>query len=104
MGLSGEPEKENTLGKINALKDGDKKSKKVKRENLKEISNGSSVDDVCQNKKSKKAKLCNGNDKMETKVEEDHGKIYDPKALGANYFPELLTYCMRKLLRLCSDR
>ncbi|CAL5186151.1 unnamed protein product [Lathyrus oleraceus] len=75
LGLSGEPEKENTLGKINALKDGDKKSKKVKRENLKEISNGSSVDDVCQSKKSKKAKLCNGNDKMETKVEEDHEKL-----------------------------
>ncbi|XP_050906505.1 uncharacterized protein LOC127120140 isoform X2 [Lathyrus oleraceus] len=75
LGLSGEPEKENTLGKINALKDGDKKSKKVKRENLKEISNGSSVDDVCQSKKSKKAKLCNGNDKMETNVEEDHEKL-----------------------------
>ncbi|CAK8533268.1 unnamed protein product [Lathyrus sativus] len=75
LGLSGEPEKENTLGKINALKDGDKKSKKVKRENLKEISNGSSVDVVCQNNKSKKPKLCNGNDNMETKVEEDHEKL-----------------------------
>ncbi|CAI8583080.1 unnamed protein product [Vicia faba] len=75
LGLSGEPEKENTLGGTNALKVGHEKTKKVKRENLKEISNGSSVGDVCQNKKLKKPKLCNGNDKMERKVEEDHEKL-----------------------------
>ncbi|XP_058773267.1 uncharacterized protein LOC131647387 isoform X1 [Vicia villosa] len=85
LGLSGEHGKENTLGGNDALKVGHKKSKKVKRENLKEISNGSSVNDVCQNKKSKKPKLCNGvsdgevkrsaDNKLETKVEEAHEKL-----------------------------
>jgi hypothetical protein len=86
LGLSSEPGKENSLGGVSASKVGREKTKKMKRENLKEISNGNSVDDACQNKKSKKPKLCNvisegevkpkANSEMGTKVGENHGMIY----------------------------
>ena len=100
LGLSSEPGKENSLGGVNASKVGREKTKKVKRENLKEISNGNSVDDACQNKKSKKPKLSNvvsegeakpkANSEMGTKIGEDHGMIYSkidgPNACAANDF------------------
>ncbi|CAJ2665976.1 unnamed protein product [Trifolium pratense] len=83
--LSGEPGKENSLGGKKGLKVENEKTKKMKREKLKDMSNYNSVDDACQNKKLKMSKLCNGASdgevkrnakaEMETKVEENHGMI-----------------------------
>ncbi|PNX64076.1 hypothetical protein L195_g053831, partial [Trifolium pratense] len=83
--LSEEPGEENSLSGKKVLKVENEKTKKMKRGQLKEISNGNSVDDACQNNKLKKPKLCNGvsdcevkrnaNAEMEPKVEENHGMI-----------------------------
>ena len=105
--LSWEPEKENSLCGNNGLKVENEKTKKMKRENLKEISNGNNVDDACENKKLKRPKLSNGvsdgdlkknaDAEMETKVEQTHvmihGQMDAPKACSANddsFIPNLL--------------
>jgi ferredoxin len=85
VGLSEEPGEENSLSGKKGLKVENKKTKKMKREELKEISNGNNVDEACEKKKLKKPKLCNGvsdcevkrnaNAEMEPKVEENHGMI-----------------------------
>lgn len=89
--LSGKPEKENSLdGNLTDQKISVKKSKKTKREGLTEISNGNSVDDARQNKRSKKAKLSNGVSDGETKVDKNHdivnGQMDGPEAWAANDF------------------
>lgn len=87
MDLFGELGKENSIDEKKGLKVENGKTKKMKREKLKEISNGGSVDGACQqNKKLKKPKLCNGvsdggvkrnaNDEMETKVKENHAMVH----------------------------
>ena len=98
MDLSWEPEKENSLCEDKGLKVENEKTKKMKREKLKEISNGNNVDDARENEKLKRPKLSNGvfdgdvkrnaNAEMETKVEQSHGMIHGqmgvPKACSAN--------------------
>jgi hypothetical protein len=76
--LSWEPEKENSLCGNKGLKVENEKKEKMKREKLKEISNGNSVDDARENKKLKRPKLSigvsdgdvkrNADAEMETKV------------------------------------
>ncbi|WJX70807.1 hypothetical protein P8452_54875 [Trifolium repens] len=88
VGLSGEQGKENSMGGKKGLKVENEKTKKMKREKLKEISNCNNVDDAPQNKKLKMSKLCNGASdgelkrnakaEMETKVDENHGMICGP--------------------------
>ncbi|XP_039683075.1 uncharacterized protein [Medicago truncatula] len=105
--LSWEPEKENSLCENIGLKVEDEKTKKMKREKLKEISNGNNVDNARENKKLKRPKLSNGvsdgdvkrnaDAEMETKVEQSHGMIHcqmdAPKACSANddsFIPNLM--------------
>ncbi|MED6160643.1 hypothetical protein PIB30_053291 [Stylosanthes scabra] len=95
--ISVEPEKENSLdgnkaSKLNSLK-ADKispeKSRKTKREGLKEISNGKTIDDAGKERSSKRPKICNeANNSIkgfnevsskEKKVNVNKGIIHDRK-------------------------
>ena len=79
--ISGEPGKENSLdGKrgskldsLKAQKTSPEKSRKTKREGLKEISNGKSIDDACKSKRPKRAKICNEAPEEETKRNANDG-------------------------------
>ncbi|XP_057737982.1 uncharacterized protein LOC130955181 [Arachis stenosperma] len=95
--ISGEPEKENSLdgnkaSKLNSLKaqkTSPEKSRKMKREGLKEISNGKTIDDAGKKRSSKRLKVCheaNGGIKgfndvsaKEIKVNANKGIIHDKK-------------------------